>query len=280
LSHSFLPCGFNCLYFSLPSLDFRFGSERGDKRSGLLGRWPFGSGAGHSTWLMLGGLVMSEAGDPALAAFFVNHDEVTIHDTWHVSGLRGTGSNDLSVSEVFVPAERVVSLTTGSPTAEGRLYRFPIFGLLACGVAAVALGIARASIDDFLGQNCSGSRPSRAASDSMVQVAIAEAEGRVRAARTYLFSELKRVWELADGPLQPTEAADIRLAALHASQASVAAVDAIYHASGGSAIYEKNRQERHFRDIHVVSQHIMVSPRASKLVARVLMGIETDTSQL
>ncbi|MFT6397325.1 MAG: alkylation response protein AidB-like acyl-CoA dehydrogenase [Bradymonadia bacterium] len=247
----------------------------------LNGRWPFGSGAGHSTWLMLGGLVLSGAAEkPELAAFFVHHEDVTTHDTWHVSGLRGTGSNDLSVCDVFVPAERVVSLTTGSPQSEGRLFRFPIFGLLACGVAAVGLGIARASIDEFFAQNCSGVRPSRAANDSLVQVAVAEAEGRVRAARAYLFAELERIWLLAEGPLEPIQAADIRLAALHAVQASVAAVDAIYYASGGSAIYEKNRQERHFRDIHVVQQHIMVSPRASKLVARVLMGIETDTSQL
>lgn len=247
----------------------------------LTGRWPFGSGAGHSTWLMLGGLVMNGADErPTLAAFFVHRDDVAVHDTWHVSGLRGTGSHDLSVSDVFVPTERVVSLTTGSPADAGRLFRFPIFGLLACGVAAVGLGIARASIDDFVDQHCSGDRPSRAAGDSIVQVAVAEAEGRVRAARAYLFAELQRVWELADGPLEPKEAADVRLAALHAVQASVAAVDSIYSASGGAAIYEKNRQERHFRDIHVVSQHIMVSPRASKLVARVLLGIKTDTSQL
>lgn len=247
----------------------------------LSGRWPFGSGAGHSTWLMLGGLVMSDATEkPALAAFFVHRDDVTIHDTWKVSGLRGTGSHDLSVDDVFVPIERVVSLTTGSPNHDGRLFRFPIFGLLACGVSAVGLGIARASLDDFHQANCSGARPSRAASDSVVQVAIAEAEGKHRAAQAYLFSELDRVWNLAEGPLEPTEAADVRLAALHAVQASVSVVDAVYAASGGSAIYEKNRQERHFRDIHVVRQHIMVSPRASKLIGRVLMGIKTDTSQL
>ena len=255
--------------------------ERRESAYSLTGRWPFASGCLHAEWFMLGGVMPAVDGSKSLGAFFVPREDVVIHDTWDVSGLRGTGSHDVSVASVHVPSERVVVLVDGKPQHEGALFRFPIFGLLACGVAAVGLGIARAAIDDFMAANCQEGRHSRAAADSLVQVAVAGAEGKVRAARALFDQELERVFRSeGEGKLGPVAAADIRLAALHATSAAREAVDAIYHASGGAAVYVRNRQERHFRDIHVLTQHIMVSPRASKLVARVLMRMDTDTSQL
>ena len=247
----------------------------------LSGRWPFASGCMHASWFMLGGIMAGADGTKSLGAFFVPRSSVEIHDTWDVAGLRGTGSHHVSVTDELVPAERVVGLVDGSPRHESALYRFPIFGLLACGVAAVGLGIARSAINDFMSAHCQPGTHSRAAKDSLVQVAVSEAEGKVRAARSLFETELKRVYESdGQGRLGAEAAADIRLAALHATSAAREAVDAIYHASGGAAVYAKNKQERHFRDVHVLTQHIMVSPRASKLVARVLMGMDTDTSQL
>lgn len=248
----------------------------------LSGRWPFASGCLHASTFMLGGIIPPvDGGRPTVAAFFVPRTAVEIHDTWNVGGLRGTGSHDVSVASVSVPATHVVSLTDGAPTHDGALFRFPVFGLLACGVAAVGLGIARASLDDFRAQNCQADSHSKAAKDSLVQVAIAEAEGRLRAATALMSTELTRIFDLEGaGRLGAREAADVRLVALEATAASRAVVDAVYHASGGAAVYARNRQERHFRDVHVLTQHIMVSPRASKLVARVLMGMPTDTSQL
>ena len=256
--------------------------ERADGGYLLTGRWPFVSGCLHASTFMLGGFIpATESGRAGVAAFFADRGAVEIHGTWKVGGLRGTGSHDVSVSSVFVPDAHVVSLTQDVPTHDGPLFRFPIFGLLACGVAAVGLGIARASLDDFRAQNCRPGEHTNAAKDSLVQVAIAGAEGRLRAARALMSQELERIYRLdGAGRLGAQDAADVRLVALEATAAARAAVDTVYHASGGAAVYERNRQERHFRDIHVLTQHIMVSPRASKLVARVLMGIDTDTSQL
>src|SRR5262249_44867562 len=118
------------------------------------GRWAFGSGSEHCSWL-LGGCVVIDGGKPVLLGrgvpdsrmMLFRASDVRILDTWTVSGLRGTGSHDLEVADVFVPAERAVSLITDRPRAEGPLFRFPVFGLLALGIAAVATGIARAAID-------------------------------------------------------------------------------------------------------------------------------------
>src|SRR5581483_11089515 len=98
---------------------------------------------------------------------------------WTVAGLRGTGSHDIAVDDAFVPAGRSVSLVTDAPRATGALYAFPVFGLLALGICAVALGIARAAIDELvrlaLAKTPTGSRR-RLADRPVLQVEVAEAE--------------------------------------------------------------------------------------------------------
>src|SRR5699024_5903695 len=111
------------------------------------GRWQFCSGCQHSQWLMGG--AMLDTGDPtrpAMRSLLFRRDEIDIVDTWDTSGLRGTGSHDFTVKDLFVPEARSFSLL-GAPVHDGPLYRQPFFGTLAAGVAAVALGIARAAID-------------------------------------------------------------------------------------------------------------------------------------
>src|SRR3954453_10295823 len=120
------------------------------------GRWPFASGCIHCDWLMGGCLVEGE--DPPVPRLMLAHaDEVEIHDTWDSMGLRGTGSHDIEMRDVFVPAERSASLVADRPTARGRLYAFPVFGLLALAIGAVSLGIARGALDDVLA--LAGRRP-------------------------------------------------------------------------------------------------------------------------
>jgi indole-3-acetate monooxygenase len=267
------------------------------------GRWPFASGSAHCTWLIGGSLV--EAGPPRLMLFPAA--EVTIHDTWHVSGLAGTGSHDFEVRDVFVPRARTVAVATEQPLASGPLYRFPVFGLLALGIAAVALGIARGAIDDILdlagaggvgraqaspstadrgvhppsGKTPTGSRR-KLAERPLVQLQLAQAEAGLGSSRAYVFDSVGRAWAAAERGevLTLAQRARLRLAATSATLACAQVVDAMYGAGGGTSIYQSSPLQRRFRDIHAATQHVMVGLPTYELAGRVLLGLETDTSVL
>lgn len=245
------------------------------------GRWPFASGSGHCTWLIGGCLV--EAGPARLMLFPAA--EVAIHDTWHVSGLAGTGSNDIEVRDVFVPRARTVAVATEQPLASGPLYRFPVFGLLALGIAAVALGIARGAIEDMLdlagAKTPTGSRR-KLAERPLVQLQLAQAEAGLGSARAYVFDSVAHAWAAAERGevLTLAQRARLRLAATSATLACAEVVDAMYGAGGGTSIYQSSPLQRRFRDIHAATQHVMVGLPTYELAGRVLFGLETDTSVL
>jgi alkylation response protein AidB-like acyl-CoA dehydrogenase len=256
------------------------------------GRWPFASGCEHCAWL-LGGAVIIENGGPrrlpngmpdARMMLFPATD-VRIIDTWDVAGLRGTGSHDIAVSDVHVPHARSVSLITDAPLYAAPLYAFPVFGLLAIGIAAVTLGIARAAIDELtaLAQDKmpSGSRR-RLAERAMVQVDVAQAEALLRAARAFLHGVIADTWDAAaaGSAIDTTQRALLRLAATHAATTAAQVVDRMYNAGGGTSVYATSRLQRQFRDVHVATQHLMVSPATYELAGRALLGLDTDTSML
>jgi alkylation response protein AidB-like acyl-CoA dehydrogenase len=258
------------------------------------GRWSFASGCEHSPWRMGGALVMGAAGPetlpsgtPDVVSMVFRADETTVLDTWNTSGLRGSGSHDLEVKDVFVPTSRSFSLFSGAPLAEhtGALYRLPFFGVLAAGVAAVALGIARNALDAVVAlakakHPLGGKRG--LAHRELVQLQIARAEAKYRAARAFLLEasrDAEAEVETATKGSLATRAV-LRLAASHATTEAAAAVDLAYETGGGTSIYAKSPLQRCFRDVHVATQHIMVSPTATTLVGRILLGLESDTSTL
>ncbi|MGI9019934.1 MAG: acyl-CoA dehydrogenase family protein [Solirubrobacterales bacterium] len=245
----------------------------------VTGRWPFASFSEHSD-LLLGGIRTKEG--PRVAVF--DAGDVEIHDTWDVSGLRGTGSNDISVDGLRVPATHTVSLAT-PPAEAGPLYAFPVFGLLALGIGSVALGIARAAIDDLRGLAASkqptGSRR-RLAERPAVQADVARATAAVTAARALVLETVDRAWTIAcSGAGVPVEErVRLRLAATHATRESARAVDLMYGAGGGTSIYSTSPLQRRFRDVHAATQHAMVAPATWELTGRLLLGLETDAAQL
>ncbi len=256
------------------------------------GRWPFASGCEHCTWLM-GGCVVVEDGAPRRLAngapdprlMLVPAASVRILDTWTVAGLRGTGSHDIAIEDVFVPAARSVSLVTDPPRHARPLYAFPVFGFLALGIASVALGIARAAIDELVGlagaKTPTHSRR-RLAERAVVQVQVAEAEAIVGAARAFVFEAIDEAWEAARaaGAIELRHRARLRLAATHATISAARAVDLAYNAGGGTAVYATSPLQRQFRDIHVATQHTLVAPATLELTGRILLGLEADTSML
>ena len=255
------------------------------------GRWAFGSGSEHCSWL-LGGCMVMEDGKPRLVGrvpdsrmMLFPASDVRIVDTWTVSGLRGTGSHDFEVAEVFVPAARAISLMTDRPVAEGPLFRFPVFGLLALGIAAVATGIARTAIDELVriagGKTPTGSKR-LLGERGVVQMQVAQAEAALQSSRAWLRETVATAWESArtSGAIPVEERMALRLAATEATARATRAVDLMYEAGGGTSIYATSPLQRCFRDVHVVTQHAMVAQSTYELTGRLLLGLDTDSAML
>jgi len=258
----------------------------------LSGRWPFASGCEHCAWLMTGAVVIDggkprllPTGMPDSRLMLFPRVDAEIVDTWNVSGLRGTGSHDLQIGDLLVPAGRSASIISDRPRESGALYRFPVFGLLALGGAAVALGIARAAIDELVRLAASkvptGGRR-RLSERGVVQTELAQAEAALGSARAFLFAVCAEAWRAAEaeGELPIAARARLRLAATHATITAAKVVDLMYDAGGGTSIYAGSPLQRCFRDVHVVTQHAMVAPATLELVGRILFGLETDASLL
>jgi alkylation response protein AidB-like acyl-CoA dehydrogenase len=257
----------------------------------VTGRWPFASGCQHATWLLGGAVIFEGAaprmigGGPETRMMIFRAADVIIHDTWNVVGLAGTGSHDIEVADVFVPAARSVSFFTDPRTRAGALYELPAFGFLALGVASVALGIAQSASDEFrrLASEKTpfgGKRP--LAARPAIQAQIAEIESQIRAARAFLHAAIDRAFQAhsSAGSVSDDHRVELRLAACHATAGAARAVDLAYTAAGGSSIYASSPLQRCFRDVHVATQHVMVGPAIQELCGKVLAGIEADTSML
>ncbi|MET0495554.1 MAG: acyl-CoA dehydrogenase family protein [Actinoplanes sp.] len=239
----------------------------------VTGRWPFASACRQATWLV-GGVILE---GPAFRLAIMDPADLTIHDTWDTAGLRGTGSHDIEATDVFVPADRTFSLAE-PPTQPGPLYAFPPLSLLSLGIAAVALGIARAAITDFgdlarAKRNPATGEPitTRAA----IRTALAEAEALRASGLAYLLSELAAPAG-ADAPRR----ARLRLAITTATRNAARAVDLVYHAAGGSAVYMSSPLQRAFRDVHTATQHAMVSTDVLETAGAVLLGEPVTTTRL
>jgi alkylation response protein AidB-like acyl-CoA dehydrogenase len=258
----------------------------------VTGRWPFSSGVDHCTWVMGGCIVeedgsprMLEGGRPDVELALFPKDDVEVIDTWHVSGLRATGSHDIAVEDLTVPRERAASVITGKPLATGALYAFPPFGLLALTIAGTALGIGRAAIEDLValagGKVPTGSGRSLA-ERPVTQARIAEAEAMLLSGRAFLYEAIATAWEAAaeGDEVSVEQRAALRLAATHATAASAAAVDIAYDLGGGTSIYETSPLQKRFRDIHAATQHMLVGPSTWELTGRLMLGLPTDIAQL
>ena len=262
----------------------------------VTGRWPFASGCQHATWLLGGAVIfegaaprMTDGNVPETRLMIFRAADVIIHDTWNVVGLAGTGSHDIEVADVFVPAARSVSFFTDPRARTGALYELPAFGFLALGVAAVALGIAQSASDDFrrLASEKTpfgGKRP--LAARPAIQTHLAEIESRIRSARAFLHAAIDRALQAhasagtPDLDLDLEHRVELRLAACHATTSAARAVDMAYTAAGGSSIYASSPLQRCFRDVHVATQHVMIGPVIQELCGKVLAGIDADTSML
>lgn len=252
---------------------------RGEDGFEVSGRWAWGSGTQHSDWV-LGG---ARCDDGTFRLCWFRQDEIVFHDTWHSTGMRGSGSLDFSVDGVFVPARRTIQPGVSPPVVDSPAARFPNFALLASAVAAVGLGVARCALDE-LADVAAGKRPQYSsrtlARSAFTQVEFARAEAMLRAARAYLVSELGATWDRVSArePVRLEDRAGIRSAAVHAARTSAEVADLAFTLAGGTAVYESSPLGRYARDAHVVTQHIQTAPKLNEMIGKVLLGIECDTS--
>jgi alkylation response protein AidB-like acyl-CoA dehydrogenase len=267
---------------------------------GLLvsGRWAFCSGITHSEYFF-GGCVLvtgeeaegagaSEATggqiQPVLRAVGIPTGEMEILDTWHTSGLRGTGSHDAVADDVFIPSHRTISLLDG-PLVDAPLYRFPLFGYFALSIAAAALGNARGAIDDLLdlaGHKVALGARRTLAEKPMTQAAVGQAEAALRAARAFYYQAIDEAWQAAESgePVSVELRTGLRLAATHAVRTSAEVARSMYDLGGGSSIYETSPLQRRFRDANTATAHMQVNPAMWETTGRVLLDLPTNTSQL
>jgi len=244
------------------------------------GDWMFGSGCQHSDWLAGGCWVTRDGapvvrpeGVPEWRIVIAPRDEWEILDTWHTTGLRGTGSTDYRCQDLRVPVERTFSFWDAAQR-EGTLYRGR--DALLRKMSGIPLGLARAAIDDAVAVlETKVERPLNVPYRSMprVQSGIARAEARLGSARAYVFDALGRQWEAleADRPLTKQERADVWLSRTNCFQSAREVCRLVYDLLGGGAVYtERGPFDRHLRDAETMCQHIVGQEKGFETVGAML----------
>jgi alkylation response protein AidB-like acyl-CoA dehydrogenase len=252
------------------------------------GRWPFVSGCQHCDWLIFSCNVIEQGkartmsnGMPERRFCFVRAQETEVLDTWHTTGLRGSGSHDVGIKDVVVPAERTYSFPS-PPRRQGALYAYPL--MFTYNLPGVTLGIARAAIDNFIEvaprkqvtMSMLTGKPVMLRDEAYAQNAVARAEAMVDSARDYLFVRIEEIWQAVLSGAQPTQKqrALYRIAIAHAHASCVEAVEGLFKAYGGGAVYASSPFDRCLRDLLTINQHTMNSLKIYETAGRVLLGFE------
>ncbi len=253
----------------------------------LSGQWPFASGIYGADWFIAAALAENGDGPPIAQMHAVPFAECEILDTWHAAGLRGTGSSDVAIEDVFVPAARALPIndTKGGGNAPGcavnpaAAYKLPAFSLFSINQSAVALGLAQSSFDTYIaGARTRVARMSgkSVADYSTVQAKVGEAHTAVEMARMLLHNCCDLGMAVAEksevAPMQLKT--ELRAKACMAGVLSADAVDLLFRVSGGAGLYDRNPISRAMRDMNCMRGHITqnLDVNASNH-GRVLLGL-------
>lgn len=252
------------------------------------GHWRFGSGCTHADWLV-GGCLLHRDGRPALNEYgaptwllaLAPPSEFTIEDTWHTTGLAGTGSRDYSAHGLFVPADHVFSFER--PFRDAAMHRRP--DTISRKMSGVPLGVARAAIDHVLAMaEHRVDFPATPWTQSRrVRVAIGECEMRLTVARSAVYSSVEALWKRLEANEQPTpqERADAALARYHAFRAGREITQILYDLVGGDSVYRHvTPLDRYLRDLTTACQHFVGQQRIVELSGQLLLGEEPDVPLL
>jgi alkylation response protein AidB-like acyl-CoA dehydrogenase len=259
--------------------------------------WAFASGSHHAAWLGChvpvvesNGQPRFEAdGSPAVRTCLFPKSKTKFTDIWHTIGLRGTGSDQYSVKDLFVPeAYSLRSIARNSPGTRremGLLYAFSSLSLYAAGFAGVAMGCARSTLASFI--ELARDKIPRGARKTMrdnhvTQAQVAQSEVRLASAYGHLLRSLEDITEAVRqrGHVTIDERMAIRLNSTFCIHTAVEVIDMLYQAAGATAIFNINPFERPWRDVHSVAQQIQGRQAHFETVGAYLMGLEADTTWL
>jgi indole-3-acetate monooxygenase len=293
----------------------------------ISGRWAWGSGTHHAQHVVVGclaaadtdahaaasasaamaGTASSSAAPPApqapqaLCAVVPRHALRPLGN-WNSLGLKGSGSGEFEIDGVWVPAQHVAKLSSDPPLAATQgwsqqgptgssarpLFRFPIFGLLSVGIAAISAGLARQALEHFVALASSkqpqGSRRTLA-ERAVVQDALARCEAQTRAARAGLVEAIGGAWAAASGgdsqrQLALQDRISVRLACTHMAHTAAAVAERLYSLAGGDVVFDNSALQRAWRDAHVATQHLMVAEPTWELAGRHCLGQPVDEKMI
>lgn len=247
------------------------------------GRWSLVSGCELADWIPLMCVVtqpnepgLGEDATPELRMMYLPKGSYRILDTWFVGGLRGTGSHDVVVEDVFVPTARTFAYM--DPNRLDRpLYRMPVAATIAAGCAAICLGIAQTAIDALLMLAASKAQADAGPGlrdRTAVQITVATSWAALDAARLLVHESLNDLWGACKQGTSVTDQQKARLwsGTHHAAQTAKTVVTAMFEAAGTAALYVDSPLERAQRDIYAVGLHIILSPQWLEDAGRVRLG--------
>lgn len=250
------------------------------------GRATYVSGSAHATWINLAGVEVHDGsprivdGLPAMRTALLPMTQCRILDTWAVTGMRGTGSNDCVFEDVFVPeAYTYERPNPRSPWQQGAFANVPVVTLLGGSLSAVALGAARHAIDALMelatAKVPAGTR-ALMRERPLMQQQLGQAEGLVQAGRSYLFDAAEAAWRRGEQglPFDAPARAAARLASVTATKLAAQAIDLVHDAAGMNAVQTSSDIDRCWRDVHTMTQHVILGTGRYEVVGRVMLGLD------
>ena len=244
------------------------------------GHWGWASGVHQARWMVFGFSVANgqEGGPGEVLQALAPRDAFRVLDTWHVSGMRGTGSTEYEVEDLFVPAEMAFKMFLGEPRHPAPIFRLPA-AFFCAALAAVALGIAHGAAEALVRLvETKRSLPGRPSlrDQASAQYAVAKAQALAESGALYLRHGIDGIWQQIQSGVAPDPEWRLRSrrACVHAAEASVEAVDLCCRAAGGNALFQSQPFERAQRDVHATLGHIVLQRGAMEDAGRVAFGLQ------
>jgi alkylation response protein AidB-like acyl-CoA dehydrogenase len=250
----------------------------------ISGRWPFASGIHHASLVAAACRVADDSGQETILLCYVPSEHAKVIDNWRVSGLRGSGSCDYVLSDVFVPTEHTHDMLNPPATQPGTVYRWPAISAFALTVSVVPLGIARAALDTFASTLAARTRTGAAAAlrdRELIQSDVGRAEVLHAAARALLLAAMNELTDAIDSGADRLVRARAmyRAACTNAAETAIRIAEIISAAAGAASIWEAHPLERQVRDIHAAAKHIAMSPNNYVVAGRVCLGLDPGTQR-
>jgi alkylation response protein AidB-like acyl-CoA dehydrogenase len=259
----------------------------------VTGEWGFASGSKHAAWLCGHGTICAPSGEPRLGpdgkppdllTVLFPKSSATMIDVWNVMGLKGTGSDNYSVQDLFVPANYSFTREADADRREqGPLYRFSIFNMFGVGFSGVALGLARRALDEFI-KLAVTKKPyaatARLCDNNLIQSQVGLSEARLQSSRTHVIETFRKLYRAAAEGARFTQEMRLanRAATCYAIYQAREVVNFVHHAAGANSIFESNPYERRFRDLHTMTQQGQAAFANFETLGQTLMG-RTSTRQ-